>query len=74
MSIIEHLKALTKQTNKLTQIRIHFIFLKKTSFIQKLVFSSNEIKPLNLIKVNQKYAVGVSLQLLQKDYYKIVMG
>lgn len=74
MSIIEHLKALTKQTNKLTQIRIHFIFLKKTSFIQKLVFSSKEIKPLNLIKVNQKYAVGVSLQLLQKDYYKIVMG
>lgn len=74
MSIIEHLKALTKQTNKLTQIRIHFIFLKKTSFIQKLVFSSKEIKPLNLIKVNKKYAVGVSLQLLQKDYYKIVMG
>ena len=74
MSIIEHLKALTKQTNKLTQIRIHFTFLKKTSFIQKLVFSSKEIKPLNLIKVNQKYAVGVSLQLLQKDYYKIVMG
>ena len=74
MSIIEHLKALTKQTNKLTQIRIHFIFLKKTSFIQKLVFSSKEIKPLNLFKVNQKYAVGVSLQLLQKDYYKIVMG
>ena len=74
MSIIEHLKALTKQTNKLTQIRIHFIFLKKTSFIQKLVFSSKEIKPLNLIKVNQKYAVGVSLQLLQKDYFKIVMG
>ena len=74
MSIIEHLKALTKQTNKLTQIRIHFIFLKKTSFIQKLVFSSKEIKPLNLIKVNQKYAVGVSLQLLQKEYYKIVMG
>lgn len=74
MSIIEHLKALTKQTNKLTQIRIHFIFLKKTSFIQKLGFSSKEIKPLNLFKVNQKYAVGVSLQLLQKDYYKIVMG
>lgn len=74
MSIIEHLKALTKQTNKLTQIRIHFIFLKKTSFIQKLVFSSKEIKPLNLIKVNKKYAVGVSLQLLQKDYHKIVMG